>query len=72
MWECRSAFICECHGSWDSREPTFFDRLESAIRSRSEHGRRLLWWKIVETYTKTQLSFESDALPALSALASVC
>jgi Heterokaryon incompatibility protein (HET) len=65
LWECNSAFRCECRGLTHQGEQT--KQYHTAVFGRDEvqelAGR---WGSIVQRYTSLALTKESDRLPALS------
>jgi hypothetical protein len=69
IFECRSAFACECapglKESWPTA-PGLLGQLAGTKSKRKLHG---AWHRLVEKYTLRRLTQPTDKLPALSGLA---
>lgn len=69
VWECREAQDCECGSS--EAKTTFNRSILPAIESgEMDDKAHALWRTLVSSYSELNLTYESDALPALSGLAS--
>ena len=73
-WECRATQCCECGDTWPQRftaesskidVPQYSDAFTYA-RSNNIHK----WQHLVKQYTRLNLTFEADMLPALQGIAS--
>lgn len=65
-WECRETSTCECLGA---NRGTKHDHSLSLVQGVSSETLFTHWQKMVEEFTRLQLSNEEDRLPALSGLA---
>ncbi|CZR65394.1 uncharacterized protein PAC_15294 [Phialocephala subalpina] len=71
VWQCKKGCIRESIGIFD---PTIVGGQArcAAAKNGTLIDRQQIWWEIVQTYTTTKLTKESDILPAISALALAC
>lgn len=74
VWECRSSVWCECGDLKDGhdsffRAPGFKIRYARTVRYGSDNERLMLWFALINQYQARELSFPSDRIPALSAIA---
>jgi len=79
VWECRTETQCECHGLNRYNRHLACDRVPCDLKKQIHHN--LLtghasksdqvnsWYDIVGEYSYRRLSFDSDQLPAISAIA---
>lgn len=74
VFECRTAFRCECRPSPKraATSPGLIPKVCSAVNrpSKAQKSPWKTWHHFVARYTKRQLTFPSDKLPAISGLAS--
>ncbi|KAI9730237.1 MAG: hypothetical protein M1834_006001 [Cirrosporium novae-zelandiae] len=76
VWSCKAKLLCECKildGSPPGGDGWSASKDEIANLSKLKNNLEIhgLWRKIVEDYTKLDLTYETDRLPALSGLASM-
>lgn len=67
-WECKSAFLQEDGTSYE--EPSSLNRLgvETLSFKSTPYDTKTAWRKMVTEYTQLALTYESDRLPAISAV----
>ncbi|KAM0707928.1 hypothetical protein Q7P35_004577 [Cladosporium inversicolor] len=72
VWECQMNTSCECK-ILDDMNPGFstHQRVREALRRPSEDRHELIfeWMKLLESYSRGELTRETDALPAIAGLA---
>lgn len=69
IWECREFRDCEC-GSPSVKEGISRPVMPTNACREMDEETHVLWRKLVSSYSKLSLTYESDALPALAGLAS--
>ncbi|KAF2266743.1 HET-domain-containing protein [Lojkania enalia] len=71
LFECKTSYRCECSPTRKSY-PTTPALIPKAIakQSKDHHALYDAWQRIVELYTKRELTVQNDKLPALSGIAS--
>ena len=76
LWECKTVGTCQCPQSPSFRNIFFKEGHYKALNSPRQAGTKSAggvlahqWHKIVESYSRLQLSFPGDKFPALSGLA---
>jgi hypothetical protein len=63
---CQEATICECRPSWYERFTV--SRTTSPPKEGQMNNELALWTKIIEHYSRRQISLHQDRLPAISSL----
>jgi hypothetical protein len=73
VWECQMRTSCECR-ILDDLDPGFstHQRVREALRRPSQDRHELIyeWMKLLKSYSRGELTRETDALPAIAGLAS--
>ncbi|KAI1415115.1 HET-domain-containing protein [Hypoxylon sp. FL1857] len=72
VWQCSQRFtcICEVRNYRDVAQRSYFkSTLENLLPDGSWSDLQLLWSRLIQAYTRRQLTFDSDKLAALSAIA---
>ncbi|OCL03224.1 HET-domain-containing protein [Glonium stellatum] len=69
LWECAGATSCECLRAKYIPEKLFINQTVAFKRTIERNFRVRAWHGIIQEYTKLNLSYHSDRLPALSGLA---
>jgi hypothetical protein len=62
-WECMEQSLCEC-GTSNTKEIRWKMLCYTTLSDLKEE-----WWQLIENYSRLDLSYETDKLPALSGLA---
>lgn len=66
VWECKTAQTCEC-GQLEGTEKNIFENL---LSNRAQTWNENSWRMLVSNYTRLELTYNADRLPALSGIAS--
>lgn len=71
VWECQERLACECFGAcfYGTGKPTCRKLKPRFANVRTAEGLNVKWSLFINAYSKLNLTFESDCLPALSGTA---